>query len=121
MQISIRARDIERTPELGKHVKRSIDFAIDRYRPQLSDVSVYLADVNGSKGGIDKLCQITATLRGRRSPILILEKTTEILAAISLAAHRLGNRIEQSIRRRNRSAARRFRATVRAAAFETRT
>lgn len=117
MKISIRVRDIEWTPELRKNVERSIEFAIDRYRLQVNEVSVYLADLNGRKGGVDKLCQITANLRGRSNPVLILERGPEILPAVTRAAHRLANRIGERIRRRNRPTARRFRATVRAAAY----
>ena len=43
MKISVRVRDIEWTPELRKNVERSIEFAIDRYRLQVNEVSVYLA------------------------------------------------------------------------------
>ena len=117
MKISIRVRDIEWTPGLRENVERSIEFAVDRYGTHVNEVSVYLADLNGPKGGVDKLCQITANLRGRSNPILILEKATEILPAVNRAAHRLGNRIGGRIRRRRRPVARRFRATVRAAAY----
>ena len=49
MKISVRVRDIEWTPELRKNVERSIEFAIDRYRLQVNEVSVYLADLNDAK------------------------------------------------------------------------
>lgn len=113
MKLSIRARDFEWTPELRSQVERNIEFAVDRYKEQMSDVSVYLADLNGPKGGVDKLCQITANLRGRSKPILILEKAAEILPAVYRATRRLGNRLAKSIQQRNRPVARRFRATVR--------
>jgi putative sigma-54 modulation protein len=117
MNISIPVRDIECTPQLRKDVERSIRFGVDRYKPQVNEVSVYLADLNGPKGGVDKLCQITANFRGRSNPVLILERAREILPAINRAAHRLGNRIAGRIRRRNRPSARRFRATIRAGAY----
>ena len=108
-------------PELRKDVERSIEFAVDRYKPQVKEVSVYLADLNGPKGGVDKLCQITADLRGRSNPVLILERATKILPAVKRAVHRLGNRIGGRIRRRKQLEARRFRATVRAPAYKDKT
>jgi ribosome-associated translation inhibitor RaiA len=114
MKLSIRARDFEWTPEIRKQVERNIEFAVDRHKEQVSDISVYLADLNGPKGGVDKLCQITANLRGRGKPIAILEKGTDILPAVYRATRRLRNRIAGSVQRRNRPVARRFRATVRA-------
>jgi hypothetical protein len=68
MRLSIRARDVKWTPELQDSVERRIEFAVDRHKQRVSDVSVYIADLNGPKGGVDKLCQITASLRDARNP-----------------------------------------------------
>jgi hypothetical protein len=114
MTIPIRVRGIELTDELSKGVERSILFAVDRYAGKLHDVSVYLADLNGPKGGVDKLCQITAIL-SQGNPVLILEKGTEVLPTVNRAARRLGHRIGRNIQRRNRPELRKFRKSIRAA------
>jgi ribosome-associated translation inhibitor RaiA len=112
--ISIRVHGIELTDELRKEVKRSVAFAVDRYDRQLHDVTVYLTDLNGPKGGVDKLCQITANL-SRGNAVLILEKGTGILPTVNRAAHRLGPRVGRNIQRRNRPQMRRFRDSIRVA------
>lgn len=115
MRLSIRTKDVPWTPELRNQVERRIGFAVDRHKQRVSDLSVYLSDMNGPKGGVDTLCQITATLRGCAKPIAILETATNILSAVYRATRRLRNRIAGSIRRMNRPIGRGFRSTLRAA------
>ena len=112
--IDVRVRGIDFTDELRHAVENIVVFATDRYNMQLDKVSVYLSDLNGPKGGVDKLCQITAKLR-RGNPVLILEKGSEILTMVNRAAHRLGHRIGQNVQRRNRPDSQRFRESIRAA------
>ena len=114
MTIDVRVRGIDFTDELHKAVERIIAFAVDRYDTQVDKISVYVADLNGPKGGVDKLCQITANL-SRGNPVLILEKGTEILSMVNRAARRLGHRIGRNIQRRRRPDLQRFRESIRAA------
>jgi len=114
MTISIRVRGIEWTDELHKEVERSVAFAVDRYQTHVNHVSVYLVDLNGPKGGADKLCQMTAKLRsGDR--VFILEKGSAIVPTVNSAVDRLRYRIGRGIRRWKRPAAQRTRVYERAA------
>jgi putative sigma-54 modulation protein len=113
MEIAIRARHVGWNDELRQQVERSIDFAVDRHRGRIDRISVYLSDLNGPRGGVDKLCQITADLRGTR-PVLILERGKGLLAVVNRAARRLGYRIGRNIHRRRASGAPEYRATIRA-------
>lgn len=99
MNLSIRTHGIELTGELQQYVERRIGFALDRYETRLSEVVVYLDDVNGPKGGVDKLCQITADLPGLER-VKILEQNATFAGAVDGAARRLGYRINQVLRRR---------------------
>jgi putative sigma-54 modulation protein len=112
--IDFRVRGIDFTDELRKAVERIVAFALDRYHPQMDKISVYMADLNGPKGGVDKLCQITAKL-SRGNPVLILEQGSEILTTVNRAAHRLGHRIGRAVQRQNRPDSRRFRQSIRTA------
>ncbi len=62
----------------------------------VTHIAVYLADLNGPRGGVDKLCQITADLRGAM-PVLILERGDDLLVTVNRAARRLGYRIGRRI------------------------
>lgn len=117
MKISIRARDLEWNPKIQQDVERIIAFAVDRFKTQLVEASIHLADLNGEKGGLDKLCQITATLRGHNKQILILEKAGSILPAVYRAAGRLRHCLAGEIRRLNQPPARWSRVSVRTAGY----
>jgi hypothetical protein len=73
MEINVRARDIVWNEGLQDRVERSIEFAVDRHKSRIPRISVHVSDVNGPRGGVDKLCQITADVRGAQ-PVMILEK-----------------------------------------------
>ena len=112
--IDLRVRGIDFTDELRNAVERIVVFVVDRYDTQVNKISVYLADLNGPKGGVDKLCQITADI-SRGNSVLILEKGSKILTTVNRAARRLGHRIGQNVQRRNRPDPQRFRESIRAA------
>ena len=114
MPITVRVRNLEWGEELQQRVARIIEFAVDRHMVRIAGISVYLADSNGPRGGVEKLCQITAELRGAEA-VMILEKHTELMASVHRAARRLGYRIAQRVRRVRVAGSPEHRATVRAA------
>lgn len=113
MEIVIRARHIGWNEELREHVERSIDFAVDRHKGLVDRISVYLTDLNGPRGGVDKLCQVAAEIRGAR-PVIILEKGEDIHAVVNRAASRLGYRVGRRADRQRISRQREYRTTIRA-------
>ena len=110
--IDVRLRGFELTDELRKAVEKIVTFAVDRYQTQVGKVSVYLADLNGPKGGVDKVCQITAKL-SRGKPVLILEKGSKMLTTVNRAARRLGHRIGRNVQRQKRPHSQKFRESIR--------
>lgn len=102
--ISIRARSVDWTDELREKVERSISFAFDRYKTQVKHISVYLADVNGPRGGVDKICQITADL-DHGDPVMILEEGIEIEPTVNRAVGKLSYRIGRRLQRRRQPVA----------------
>lgn len=115
MELTIRVRNLDLDENLRKQVERIVHTAVDRHADQIIRISVSLADLNGPRGGVDKLCQMTAEVRGM-GPVVISEKRPDVLAAIALAAGRLGFRVRHSLARRSRFKAPARRATIRAAA-----
>lgn len=114
MDIAIRARNIRWNEELRQHVERSIQFATDRHSGRIDRISVCLSDLNGPRGGVDKVCQVTAEIRGAR-PVLILEKGDDLQAVVSRAARRLGYRVGRRADRQLMPHQREYRGTIRAA------
>lgn len=114
MKVSVRPRGIEWCDSLQDLVERSIVFAVDRYRGRVRHISVFLTDVNGPRGGVDKLCQISAEVSGTM-PVLILERGDDVLSTVNRAARRLGYRIGRTIQRPRTARTRRTPTSRRAA------
>jgi ribosome-associated translation inhibitor RaiA len=112
MEVAVRARDIVWNEDLHERVQRSIEFAVDCHSSRIDRISVYLADLNGPRGGVDKLCQITAEIRGAK-PVRILEKGDDLVTAVNRAARRLGYRIGRRVHRRRIAGAPEHRGTIR--------
>jgi len=96
--ISVRVRGVEWNDALQKLVERSITFAVDRFSRQVGRISVYITDLNGPRGGVDKMCQITADVKAGR-PVLILERGADLSSMVHRAARRLGYRIARQTQR----------------------
>jgi ribosome-associated translation inhibitor RaiA len=84
MELTIRTRSIEITDSLRDLISRRLHFALDIFGDRIRHASVYLADVNGPRGGVDKSCQINVTVRGIGS-ILVSEKGSTSEAALTRA------------------------------------
>ena len=114
MEIAVRVRQLGSNEDLQKQVERRIEYAVDRYRSRIDRISISLTDLNGPRGGVDKLCHITADVRGAR-PVVIVERGEDLLAVVNRAARRLGYRIGRSIHRGRVAGAPEHRATIRVA------
>jgi ribosome-associated translation inhibitor RaiA len=112
MKITVRTRDLDWNENLQKLVERRIAYAVDRHSTRISSISVCISDLNGPRGGVDKLCQMSADVRGIGT-LLITETGSNLLQAISNAAGRLGFRVRRSIERRRRPSPSSHRATIR--------
>jgi len=87
------------TGEIRDYAKRRVCFALDRF-PDVRVLVVSLHDLNGPKGGIDKLCRIVVEF-GVAS-VVVEEAQVEWHAAIALATHRLSQKIARELKRANR-------------------
>jgi len=92
MRISIRARGLELSEELRDHVMGRLSFALSRVSPALHRVDVTLEDVNGPKGGIDKVCRIRLRGAGLRE-LVVEERDSDVAVAIDLASSRAGRTV----------------------------
>ncbi len=115
MNISVRVHDVKWTAALQAKIERSISFGLDRFDGHAKSIDVYIADLNGPKGGVDKICQLTAVLR-RSEPVVIVEKGDRIIPMVNRAVRRLAYRVGRKVQRL-RPATRRDRASLRTAAF----
>lgn len=103
MLITLRSQGVGLTSEIRREIERRLEFALDRQRRRLSAVDVFVSDVNGPRGGVDKICQVTAVLRGRRT-LTVLERSGNLVAGCGRAGKRLAHRINQTSKPRRGAA-----------------
>lgn len=63
MFVEIRTRNMAVAPKIEARLREHVSVALTRFAPLIESVVVRLDDVNGPRGGIDKLCRTTVSLR----------------------------------------------------------
>jgi putative sigma-54 modulation protein len=72
-------------------------FALGRFGLRVQSLSVRLRDLNGPRGGEDKLCTVAVQLHGSPREIVVRETDTDAAAAISRAADRTARAVARAI------------------------
>jgi len=101
MRIGTNAQGFETTEAIELFVQDEVNLAFDRFRDQIISVDVFMKDINGPKGGVDKQVLIRARLRNRQR--IALETTHENLyAAIKRSVNKCKRAIRRSLRKSRR-------------------
>ena len=61
MNIQIRGIGIPPTAALAAHIERRLAFSLSRFSAQIERVVVRFSDMNGPRGGSDKVCRVGFT------------------------------------------------------------
>ena len=101
MAISIVDRTSGVTEEFVERARRRLQFALSRFASKTGPVVIVLEDVNGPRGGRDKLCRIRVKLRGG-GDIVVSHQDSSLVACLSKAAARVTRAVDRAIQRRNR-------------------
>ena len=80
MQIEIQSPKLDISPAHRDLVRRRAGFALSRLGPRVERVEVRFEDVNGTRGGVDKLCRVMVTLA--RGPAKVVEDRDADLATL---------------------------------------
>ena len=99
MRLEIRRRGVKITEDLRTYLKERLRLALVRFGRHVEVVRVYLRDVNGPRGGLNKKCRIVVELppRGR---VVVTGVDTDIHGAISDTASRAGVAVKRHVKRR---------------------
>ena len=99
MRLEIRRRSVKVTEELRAYLKERLRSALGRFARHIDLVRVYLRDVNGPRGGVDKLCAIKVVLT--RLPSVVVEaQHASLQAAMDGALQRTERAVKRSMQRR---------------------
>jgi putative sigma-54 modulation protein len=101
MELELRQKDIVIGQSLQEHIAGYIDAALRRFAGRIYRVTIWLADINGSRGGIDKQCRIAVQL-SKGKTIRTENTNTNVAAATYYAVDRAAYAICREIKRRRR-------------------
>ena len=95
MQLNIRFSGGKRTDFGDYDYEHVLLSALERFRHRMKQVCLYVEDVNGPRGGIDK--QVRCVLHLRRMPPIVIQDQDESMAAL---IYRVANRASYSLSRK---------------------
>ncbi|MFT5225928.1 MAG: putative sigma-54 modulation protein [Polaribacter sp.] len=102
MNIQVKFRNIKRSSAAIKQVGDRLSLAFTRVQDAIQSVSIIISDVNGPKGGIDKLCRIS--IRSAHLPdIVITENQPRIGAAIDRCIARARQNLSRKLKQNKQS------------------
>jgi putative sigma-54 modulation protein len=111
MDADIRIFSVDLTDALQSYIERRLHFSIGRFGRWVGRVRVRITDVNGSRGGEDKSCHISAEFLPAGTTLLQQAVDANLYAAIGRATEGIGRSFARALgRNRDR---RRERKTVR--------
>ena len=110
MQITVQAHGLKLSSALYGRTRRHFRNSLGRFRDSIVDVRVFLKDVNGPKGGVDKAALVKVELANQQS-VVVETESSNLLAAIGQSARRARRAVRRSISRQ-RSVSRRRPASL---------
>lgn len=96
MNLKVRTARIGLTSQLHDLIERRVHYALSRFSPQVSRVSVLIEDVNGVRGGVDKRCEIAVLIK-RGGELRAAATDAVIEPAIAMAADRIGRAVQRKL------------------------
>lgn len=102
MELQLVAQEFSLSPSLREHLERRVRFAFARARSKAVRIVVRLRDLNGPRGGPDKVCQVSVTMPGQPE-VVIREVQEDMYNAIDGAVKRAAYRAMRMVMRKRPS------------------
>ena len=96
MKLRLTTRGIKFSADLNEYVTRRAHFSLGRFSGRIRSLSIRLADVNGPRGGIDKLCHLRVDV-GLRQEVVVRERQASIHAAVAFAMERAERAVQRQL------------------------
>ena len=98
MHIKINTRDFTLTPALSSFIDEKMKFALSRYNQRIRIAEISLRDINGPRGGVDKLCIIKMKLNQFKT-LVVEDESEDAYEAINACCKRAKRRVERHFNR----------------------
>jgi len=99
MEVQIFDKNVSLTSSQRELITRRLQFALGRFDAKIRGLWVTVSDVNGPRGGNDKLCRVRLRLH-EKGEIVLSENSVSIESAIACVADRAAHKIGRLIERR---------------------
>ena len=100
MKIQLHTHHVSLPPRSGSSIINQVERRLGLYADRIDKVDVILKDINGPKGGRDKVCHVRARLRDGTS-INIEDRASVMRRAIYRCCQRARMSIDRSLKRRS--------------------
>ena len=101
MNITINTQGFEQTEAIQTHVERQLGMNLASFSNQIVTVRVYLSDINGPRGGVDKKAVITVSMNTRH--LLTVERVRrDLYASVTVAARHMRRGIKRTLNKHRR-------------------
>ncbi len=98
-RLDVRAHGFAMTDAIRTYATDHVAGRLAKHARDIQTVVLRFDDVNGDKGGADKVCEVEVTLR-RASPIVVSELHQDLRAAMARAADRIEQAVDRALARR---------------------
>jgi len=98
MKVFVRSKDPEVDREVRDHVERRLQFSLGRFSDTIGRVNVRIVDINGPRGGEDKVCRIEVRLRPTGT-VFVEDSDAVVTAAVDRAAGRTARAVARTLGR----------------------
>ena len=102
MQVFLESSDVMLPRNEGEAIASRFRSAFERFANRIESLSVSLKDVNGPRGGRDKVCMIRVELATGRQ-IIVRERSFRLRRAIGKSIRRTRTLVAHELKRRSRN------------------
>jgi putative sigma-54 modulation protein len=101
MKIHVRSRQVELDETVRGYVERRLELGLGKLAERIVRATVYVVDVNGPRGGEDKVCRIEVRLRPTGT-VMVADSAADLLVAVDRTADRAAQAVARALKRTRR-------------------
>ena len=98
MHLHVRFVNEDRSTKSPEMIQEILLKQLQRFEHRLRQVQMYIEDVNGPRGGVDKHCRCVLHLR-RMAPIVISDSDSSVMAMVHRVADRASHALSRNLER----------------------
>jgi putative sigma-54 modulation protein len=98
VQIHVRSKQVEMDEAVRTHIEHRLEQSLGRHAARIRRVSAQIVDVNGPRGGEDKVCRLEIRLLPTGG-LFVEDTDADLYAAVSRAADRAARAVSRAVER----------------------